>query len=641
MASDRRDDLPLLDHDQSRCERRLEWAQDMAGLGWWEFNPDTGAITASIQARAIYGIAADAPLTVAMVQKIVVKDDRPMLDRALRDLVTNGKPYDVHYSIERPLDGRIADIHSVATWDPETRLVYGIFQDFSQQRRAEHALRESEARLRATFDSVTDHIFIMDRDGRYTHANNACLQFFDRRLEDVQGATNDDLFPPDDAADSDRVNCGVFAGEPNRRVIVRRRQNGTCLLETIKVPIYGEGREVVGLCGVSRDITEVHNLEEQLRQAQKMEAVGRLAGGVAHDFNNLLTPILGFAELLVETFEADDPRYGDLRTIMSAAEQARDLTAQLLAFGRKQILDMRRLDLNEIIDESVPMLRRLLRENVHLGLKLGADVGVIRADASQLENVLINLVVNAADAMPDGGTLQIETMNADLEEGNVEQHPGCAPGRYVLMAVSDDGIGMDSETMSMIFEPFFTTKGLTEGTGLGLATVHGIVKQHQGSVWVYSEPDRGSVFKVYLPRVDAPVEAAEPVPDRGDLRGSARVLVVEDDEAVRNLAEAVLSKYGYDVVVASSPEKAVDLVTGGEARCDLLLTDVVMPGMNGVQLHRALASMWPDVPVLFMSGYTRNVIARHGILAEGLRFIQKPFTPRDLAQKIRDILVVD
>ena len=397
-------------------------------------------------------------------------------------------------------------------------------------------------------------------------------------------------------------------------------------------------RESNRVFGVLQDITEVRRLEDQLRQAQKMEAVGRLAGGVAHDFNNLLTPILGFADLLLQDYAPDDPRRRDVAAIVRAAERARDLTAQLLAFGRKQVLDVQPVNVNDVVRESEGMLRRLLRENIRLDLALAPALGTVRADVSQLHTVLINLVVNAADAMPDGGVLGIETQDVELDADYAHTHPGSAPGPHVMLAVTDQGCGMPPETLALIFEPFFTTKRTNEGTGLGLATVHGIVKQHQGSVQVYSEPGHGSVFKVYLPRVAAVAEpiAAPEAPRR--LHGGERILLVEDDAAVRELAAKALERYGYAVVPAATPPAALQLLADGLERCDLLLTDVVMPAMNGVQLHRSVLEAWSELPVLYMSGYTSNVIAHHGILDAGLHFIQKPFTPQDLAAKVRAVL---
>jgi len=299
---------------------------------------------------------------------------------------------------------------------------------------------------------------------------------------------------------------------------------------------------------------------------------------------------------------------------------------------------MQVVDVNTVIRESEAMLRRLLPENIRIDLALAPDLGVIRADVSQIHNILINLAVNGADAMRGGGVLTIETQNVMLDEVHALAHPGSQPGPHVLLAVGDDGCGMDADTMAVIFEPFFTTKDIHGGTGLGLATVHGIVKQHQGSIQVRSEPGHGSLFKVYLPHV-AGVPLPHPVViDPQQLRGSERILLVEDDEAVRDLAATALAKYGYEAVPMPSPVAALEHAAGQQRRCDLLLTDVVMPGRNGAQLHEALQEIWPDLPALFMSGYTSNVIAHHGILTAGLYFLQKPFTPQDLAAKVREVL---
>ncbi|MDD5720791.1 MAG: PAS domain-containing protein, partial [Candidatus Krumholzibacteria bacterium] len=548
------------------------------------------------------------------------------------------RPYDVTFRIRRPVDGELADIRSLAEYDRERNVMFGVLQDITAQKQAETALRESEARLRAIFDSAQDYIFLKDRELRYTHVNQACQELLRRPMAEIVGRTDAELFPPQYVEQIQATDRRVLAGEATRDVYERRLNDETAVVETIKVPVCNDAGEVVGICGVSRDITEVRRLEERLQQAQKMEAVGRLAGGVAHDFNNLLTPILGFADLLLHSHAEDDPRRKDLRAITRAAERARDLTAQLLAFGRKQVLDMKVVDLNDVVRESEPMLRRLLRENIQLNLVLAPALGAVRADVSQLHNVLINLVVNAADAMRDGGTLGIETQNVELDTEYIRAHPGSRPGPHVLLAVSDDGCGMDPETLSIVFEPFFTTKDAHEGTGLGLSTVLGIVQQHQGSITVYSEPKHGSVFKVYLPRVDARPATLPAGGETRPLYGSERVLLVEDDDAVRGLTAAALAKYGYTVVPAATPAAALELLADGIQPCDLLITDVVMPGMNGAQLHRALLGAWSRLPALFISGYTSDIIAHHGILAEGLHYLQKPFTPRDLAAKARQVL---
>lgn len=627
-----------LDEDLARESRRLNRASELARVGWWELDLSSGLVTASDHAGEIYGSPQRRRATLTEVQRLPVPEYRGYLDQALRDLLEQGQPYDVTYRIRRYLDGKLADIRSIAEYDRASNCVFGTLQDITDHRQAEQALRESEARLRAIFDSARDFIYMKDHELRYTHVNQACRDFFQRPLAEIIGRQDGDLFPVPYADQNEASDRLVLAGEVHRGVCERRLHGQSMHLETIKVPILNDSGEVVGLCGVSRDITELRRLEQQLLQAQKMEVVGRLAGGVAHDFNNLLTPILGFADLLLQEQDASDPRRHDLQAIVRAAERARDLTAQLLAFGRKQVLDVQQVDLNELVRESETMLRRLLRENIRLDIVLAPALGKVRGDVSQLHNVLINLVVNAADAMPDGGRILIETQNVDLDAQYVRAHPGSQPGPSVMLAVSDEGCGMDQETLGMIFEPFFTTKEVYAGTGLGLATVDGIVKQHQGSVQVESEPQQGSVFRVYLPRVAAEAKPRQGPCETPRLQGQERILLVEDDSAVRNLAAMALARFGYAIVPADSPNAALELLAAGLQPCQLLLADVVMPGLNGVQLHRTLQDHWPAVPALFMSGYCSKVIAHHGILDPGMHFIQKPFTPQDLAARVREVL---
>jgi len=519
--------------------------------------------------------------------------------------------------------------------DDDTLLAY--VWDVSGHVAAMAAAAKREAQLRAIFDSAQDMIFIKDRDLRYTHANRAALEFLGCSLEEAVGRTDLDLFPGDHAKEIQTVDQRVLAGIDDKTLVMRENRGRQRILETIKMPVRDGDGTVVGLCGVSRDLTEVRRMETQLRQSQQLEAIGRLAGGVAHDFNNLLTPILGYTELL-KTSLADDPAaQQDLAAIERAGCRARDLTSNLLAFSRKQVLDRCVVDLNSIIEAAQPMLKRLLRENVQIRLRLQEGLGMVRADLPQIQNVLINLSANAADAMPDGGSMTIETQDVNLGREYIKNHPGITEGQYVMLAVTDTGHGMDSETRRRAFEPFFTTKGVDEGTGLGLATVHGIVNQHRGSVEVYSESDHGTTFKIYLPRTRAEAPEADQ-PERERFMGNERLLVVEDDDSVRQITETVLAKHGYRVTAVASPAAATGLAVDGAEAFDLLVTDVVMPGMNGAQLHRALGDIWPGLPAVFMSGYTANVITHHGVLPEGVRFLQKPFQPVDLLERVRGVL---
>ena len=387
------------------------------------------------------------------------------------------------------------------------------------------------------------------------------------------------------------------------------------------------------------DITERKALEMQLLQAQKMEAVGLLAGGVAHDFNNVLTAIGGYAELVREDLPGEDARRHDVEEILRATERAATLTRQLLAFSRRQVLAPRVLDLNGVVAGVDNMLRRLIGADVELRTALGPVLGAVRADPGQLEQVIMNLVVNARDAMPRGGKLTIETANAELDESYALEHPSVVAGPYVMLAVSDSGVGMDAATQARIFEPFFTTKEKGKGTGLGLATVYGIVKQSGGNIWLYSEPGRGTTFKIYLPRVDQPPEqpAAAPAP-RAAPRGSETVLLVEDDEAVRALARKMLAAHGYTVLAAASGAEALKLAADHTGPIHLLVTDVVLPGMSGRELAARFQSVRPALKVLYTSGYTDEAIVHHGVLDPGIAFLQKPFTSGALARKVRETL---
>jgi nitrogen-specific signal transduction histidine kinase/CheY-like chemotaxis protein len=402
----------------------------------------------------------------------------------------------------------------------------------------------------------------------------------------------------------------------------------------------------LGTQGVARDITERKQMEEereklqnQLTQAQKMETVGRLAGGVAHDFNNMLNVILGYSAMLQSEIEHDKPYVAYINEIQNAAKRSADLTRQLLAFARKQTVAPKVLDINDTIAGMLKMIQRLIGEDIELAWKPGKDPWPVKVDPSQIDQILANLCVNARDAIAGVGKVIIETDNAAFDEAYCSIHTGFLPGEYVLFAVSDNGRGMDAETLSHIFEPFFTTKETGKGTGLGLATVYGVVKQNNGFVNVYSEPGFGTTFKIYLPRhADRALQKTEELRPKTSARGSETILLVEDEQAILKMTTKLLEKMGYSVISASTPGEAIRLAKEHPGRIDLLMTDVVMPEMNGRDLARNLLSIYPDIKRLFMSGYTANVIAHHGVLDEGVHFIQKPFSMDDLAVKLREAL---
>lgn len=380
-------------------------------------------------------------------------------------------------------------------------------------------------------------------------------------------------------------------------------------------------------------------LKEQFHQSQRIESIGRLAGGVAHDLNNLLSPVLGYSEMLLEK---DDLAVEDRRSVeevANAARRARSLVHQLLAFGRKQTLEFRTVDVNELLEGFEKLLRRTIRENITMRMNLAPGLPCVRAEAGQIEQVVMNLAVNAQDAMPHGGELIIETSAAELDEDYAARHQSVVPGSYVMLTVADTGSGMDEYTRQNIFEPFFTTKELGKGTGLGLSTVYGIVKQHGGIVWAYGEPGRGSVFKVYLPVAEDSVhQQAETLKEQPCRSGSETLLLVEDDEHVRDLAFAVLKRQGYRVLTAEKGMEAVSLVKTLDEPVHLLVTDVVMPGIDGINLYNRISLICPEVRVLYMSGYPRDVISRHGSVDRGANFLSKPFSIRDLSSKVREVL---
>ncbi len=377
---------------------------------------------------------------------------------------------------------------------------------------------------------------------------------------------------------------------------------------------------------------------EQLRQAQKMEAVGRLAGGVAHDFNNVLSVILSYGEFLIADLKPGDPMRADVEEIRKAAERAAGLTRQLLLFSRQQIVEPQVVDLHDVLVNMDKMLQRILGEDVELVSVPGKGAGRVQADPSHIEQVILNLVVNARDAMPTGGKLTIETADVVLDEDFAMRHLPVKAGPHVMLAVTDTGVGMDRETQARIFEPFFTTKGVGKGTGLGLSTVFGIVQQSGGTIWVYSEPGQGTTFKVYLPRVDTEVDPARPHVAPATLRGTETILIVEDEEQVRTTAVSILRRQGYRILVSEHPGEALLVCEQHPEAIDLLLTDVVMPQMSGPELARRVRETRPAIKVLCMSGYTDDTVVRHGIVESGVAFIQKPLTPTALSQKVRQVL---
>jgi two-component system cell cycle sensor histidine kinase/response regulator CckA len=520
-------------------------------------------------------------------------------------------------------------------------------KDITDRKRTEEKLRESEEKHRRIIEVLSDAILLRAND-IIIYANSAALKLFRvNHPEELIGKRYLDLIHPDDRAISaERVKEIIEEDRPAslREHRIMALDGQIMQVESSGAPFKYRGETQV--FGVYRDITERKRAEEekaklqdQLLQSQKMESIGRLAGGVAHDFNNMLGVILGHTEMAMEQVDPAQPLHADLTEIRKAAERSSNLTRQLLAFARKQTVSPRVLDLNETVAGMLNMLQRLIGEDIQLAWLPGVNLWPIKMDPSQIDQILANLSVNARDAIAGVGKVTIETENIGFEKAYCADHAGFVPGEYVLLAVSDGGCGMDQEILDKLFEPFFTTKETGKGTGLGLATVYGIVKQNNGFIAVYSEPDRGTTFKIYLPRYRGKAEQAQTEGLQGPvMRGRETVLVVEDEPALLNLNKSMLEKLGYRVMTAGTPGEAIRLAEEHAGEIHLLLTDVVMPEMNGRDLAKKMLSLYPNLKRLFMSGYTADVIAHHGVLDEGVHFIQKPFSRNDLAAKVREAL---
>lgn len=515
-----------------------------------------------------------------------------------------------------------------------------------ERKRSEERLRQSEEKYRSIFESIYDVYYRINIDGKIMLVSPSVLPRAGYDPEELIGQDVSKIYfnPSDRDLFLEKIKeTGVLN---DYEVKFKAKDGGVLNVSLTANLISDKDGNPVAIEGILRDITgrkkaeqEMIALQEQFRQSQKMEAIGKLAGGVAHDFNNLLTIIKGYCQLSLPTIKEGDPLKENIEEVVKASDRAADLTRQLLAFSRRQIMEMRVLDLNHILRNLDKMLRRMIGEDVELKTLLADDLGKVKADPGQIEQVLMNLVVNARDAMPKGGKLTIETANIKLDEKYARNHIAVTPGDYVMIAVSDTGIGMSPEVRERVFEPFFTTKERGKGTGLGLSTVYGIVKQSDGNIWVYSEPGKGTTFKIYLPKVDEPAEELRVKVERPELpRGSETVLVVEDDEKVRKLSVKILEKHGYEVIGAGSGEEALEICRERKKPIHLVLTDVVMPGMDGRQLTKKLMEVCHGFKVLYMSGYTDNAITHHGVLERGLDFIQKPLSIEGLVRKVREVL---
>lgn len=484
-------------------------------------------------------------------------------------------------------------------------------------------------------------ISFFNAQGRFVLVNRAFQETLGWTADEVLAHPNlmEEFYP--DANERDRMIKFVQRGAGEWGDFKTHTKDGRVLDTAWANVLLADGTSI----GIGQDLTQIKEaerqrtqLEDQLEKAQHLEAIGRLAGGVAHDFNNLLTGIINLAAFLREDFAADDPRWTDADEIVTAGERAADLTGQLLAFSRRQVVQPKVVNLNEVTGNIGSMLERLIGEHIEISTVLAADLQRVLIDPGKMEQVIVNLAVNARDAMPDGGKLTIETANVELDEQYARDHAEVEPGAYVMMAVSDTGMGMDDETRAHLFEPFFTTKRRGEGTGLGLATVYGIIKQAGGHIWVYSELGRGASFKVYLPSTDRRADAQQDE-EHVHLQGGAEtILVVEDEEIVRRMMQRMLEEHGYVLLLAASGQEAVEIFDEREGAIDLLLTDVVLPDISGVELAKDLTARRADLKVLYMSGYTDNAIVHQGVLYPEVNFLPKPLTLASLVGKVRAVL---
>jgi len=515
---------------------------------------------------------------------------------------------------------------------------------------AEHALRQRERRLSSIYEAVSDSLFYVgvEEDGRYRFisVNQAFVSTTGLDRNQVVGKRVDEVIPEPSLT----LVLEKYGEAIRERRVVRWEETseypkGRLTGDVSIAPVFDDAGNCAHLVGAVHDATERKQLEAQFRQAQKMESVGQLAGGIAHDFNNLLTVINGTAELVTAQLREGDPLHEDLREIRQAGERAAALTRQLLAFSRKQILQPRVINLDTVVAEMESLLRRLIGEDVELVVVPSEGLGHVKADPGQIEQVIANLAVNARDAMPQGGQLTIEIQNVKIDEEYARQHqyahqqgPAVQPGPYVMLVVSDTGMGMDEVTRQRSFEPFFTTKDPGKGTGLGLSTVYGIVKQSDGYIWVYSEVGQGTSFKIYLPQVAEVAGSTRRSPTVAPAHGTETILLVEDVGGLRKLAKRMLESAGYTVLTAANGEEALRVLERHEEQVHLMVTDVVMPGMSGRILAERFDRTRPGMKVLYMSGYTDDVVVRHGVLAEGMPFLSKPFTAAELIRKVREVL---
>lgn len=626
-------------------EERFRLIAETIDEVFWMYNAENGTTYVSPAHERIWGCSRQGLYeNPNSFYDFVHPDDRQHVAATDTTLRTTGQPVDREYRIIRP-DGSIRHI-----WDRgfpimdksgQVKRYVGAAQDVTAWRRVEDELKKSKEYLNQIINCIGDPVFVEDYQHKFVLVNDAMCAFTGWTRDELLGKTVRQTRLPKEQADSiweqekSVFETGQdFVGEEDATDAEGNKHS-----VITKKTLLSDDAGNIQIVGIISDITERKHLQAQFMQAQKMEAVGVLAGGVAHDFNNLLSVINGYSELLLDDLAKDDPRREEVVQIKQAGQRAASLTSQLLAFSRKQILNPSVLDLNRVIDEMSTMLRRLIGEDIEFACITQPNLGAVNADSGQIQQIVMNLVVNARDAMPQGGRLTIETENFDFDQEYARERPMVKPGPYVMLAISDTGMGMDSETQARIFEPFFTTKGKGKGTGLGLSTVYGIVKQSNGFIWVYSEPGKGTTFKIYLPRTRSEVTTLKgDGKSEGELGGNETLLVVEDEASIRAMASQMLRKRGYVVLEAANGMEALRLAEEYAGQIHLILTDVVMPGMSGKDLVSQLETARPGIKVLYMSGYAENAIIHQCVLDSKVAFLQKPFTIQGLVRMVREVI---
>lgn len=632
-----------------RSEKSLEAAQEMAKLGSWELDPATQTGLWSKEMFRIFNLDHTQRVPIlSEFMELIHHEDRENLMAAHTDVVQTGKTTNIEYRTN-PERGPVrviqTNIHAVQNVEGKVVQLTGTIQDVTERKKLEKSLMESEKRLKTIINTEPHCVKLLNADGTLIEMNPAGLAMIEAEsLDQVKGASLYSLLAPDHVTAFQSYVKKIFSGGSDTIEFEIIGLKGTHRwLSAHSVPFRNSKGEITALLGITRDITEQRKLEDQFRQAQKMEAIGQLAGGISHDFNNLLSTILGYTSLALMKMKETDPLRTNLDHVLEASKKASVLIQSLLAFSRKQIVQLSIIDINELIEKFEKFLIRVLREDIEFKTIFSDSPQgglMVMVDSGQIEQVLMNLVTNARDAMPEGGRLTIKTELFEIDENFIETHGFGKPGSYAMISVSDTGSGIDEETRKKIFEPFFTTKEVGRGTGLGLAMVYGTIKKHDGYIKVYSETGKGTTFRIYLPIATAESEKEsintnETVPIQ---RGAETILIAEDDATLRKLTTKVLENYGYTTIEAEDGEDVIRKYSENKDRISLVILDAIMPKKNGKEAYEEMKKLRPDIKAIFVSGYTADIFGTNGVLDKKISFISKPFSPIELARKIRELL---